>query len=167
MITLHQRHLGSTAAKLLTIVDLQGPSVWPWTIIQPKEAHILHKLPDELLLLIIKTSCYNHFPSEMSVWAQCEGVIVYDTSCVMELSHVCHRFKRIAQPLLFSTITLGLREPMVPASIPALKLHRTLSERVDLRQHCRWVISSFLSLHPIKTRIACPIFLLRHEPNRL
>jgi hypothetical protein len=167
MANSHQTHLGSTAAKLLTIVDPQGPPVWPWTIIQPKEAHILHKLPDELLLLIVKTSCYNHFPSEMSVWAECEGVIVYDTSCVMALSHVCHRFKRIAQPLLFSAVTLGLKEPMVPASIPALKLHRTLSERADLRQHCRWVISSFLSLHPIKAQLAWPVLLLRHELNCL
>jgi hypothetical protein len=137
MVTLHQTHLGSTAAKLLTIVDLQGPPVWPWTIIQPKEAHILHKLPDELLLLIVELSCYDHAPSEFSIWTQCKGATVYHNNCVKVLSQVCHRFKRVAQPLLFSAVAFSLREPMVPSSITALKLHRTLRERSDLRQHCR------------------------------
>jgi hypothetical protein len=141
MTILYQTHLGSTVAKLLTIVDLQGPPVWPWTIIQPKEAHILHKLPDELLLLIVELSCYDHSASENHAWARCEGVIAYDSKGVKALSHVCHRFKRIAQPLLFNAITFGWADPMAPPSMPALKLHRTLRERIDLRQHCRWVMS--------------------------
>jgi hypothetical protein len=138
MKNLHQTHLGSTATKLLTIVDLQGPPGWPWTIIQPKAAHILHKLPDELLVLIIKLSCYENSPSDFHRWARCEDVTAYGNSSVMALSQVCHRFKRIAQPLLFSAIILHDRDSqMVPSSMPVLKLHRTLKERVDLRQHCR------------------------------
>jgi hypothetical protein len=96
-----------------------------------------HKLPDELLLLIVNLSCYEQLPLEFSIWAQCKGATVYHNNCVKVLSQVCHRFKRIAQPLLFSAVTLSLREPMVPSSVPALKLHRTLRERPDLRQHCR------------------------------
>jgi hypothetical protein len=150
MAILHQTHLGSTATKLLTIVDLQGPPVWPWTIIQPKEAYVLHKLPDELLLLIVELTCHNQSPSEFHPWARYKSVTTYDMNCIKALSQVCHRFKRIAQPLLFSAIALGWQEYMVPPSMSALKLHRTLRERVDLRQHCRLVVLPFFPLDLMK-----------------
>jgi hypothetical protein len=121
-----QTHLGSTATKLLTIVDLHGLPVWPCTIVQPKEAYILHQLPDELLVLVIKWSCYDNAPSEYHPCARFEGVTAYDDDCVMALSRVCHRFKRISQPLLFSAIYFKYPDEIVPPSIPVLKLHRTL-----------------------------------------
>lgn len=139
MEALRQTHLGSTATKLLTIVDLQGPREWPCTIVHPIEAYILHLLPDELLVLILKLSSYDTSPPSPGVWTQFKDVTKYDSKCVMALSQVCHRFKRIAQPLLFSTISSSGTNPMVPPSMPVLRLHRTLRERADLRQHCRWV----------------------------
>ncbi|KAF2127182.1 hypothetical protein P153DRAFT_433002 [Dothidotthia symphoricarpi CBS 119687] len=138
-----QTHLGSIDTKLLTIVDLQGPPVWPCTIIQSEEAYILHRLPDELLLLIVKFSLYTNDrttrETTRETWALFEDVRACDTSCIMALSQVCHRFKRIAQPLLFSNIGFMHPNQVLPPSIRVLRLHRTLSDRVDLRQHCRYL----------------------------
>jgi hypothetical protein len=153
MGTFHQTHLGWMDTKDVRIVDLQGPPVWPWIIIQPKEAYILHKLPDELLLLIAKLSCHNHKqpPRRYSSCHRLQSLSNYENNCVMAFSQVCHRFKRIAQPLLFNTIILRDDDAIVPPSMRTLKLHRTLRGRVDLRQHCRWVLyfssSLFVSDH--------------------
>jgi hypothetical protein len=146
MGTFHQTHLGWTATKHLTIVDLQGPPVWPWIIIQPNKAHILHKLPDELLLLILKLSCHKQRLRLYKGWHRLQSVPSYENNCVMTLSQVCQRFKRIAQPLLFTSIIICDDDAIVPPSMRALKLHRTLRERVDLRRHCRWVL--YLSFIP-------------------
>jgi hypothetical protein len=92
-----QTHLGSIDTKLLTIVDLQGPPVWPCTIIQPEKAYILHRLPDELLLLIVKFSLYTNVYTTRETthvrWALFEDTRAGDTSCIMALSQVCHRCK--------------------------------------------------------------------------
>jgi hypothetical protein len=136
---LRQTHLGSTPTKLLTIVDLQGLQVWPYTIIQSNEACILHQLPDEILLLVVKLSCYENPPSAHYTWTRFEEVRSYDSNSILALSQVCRQFKRIAQPLLFNTVCFRDLDQIVPPSIPVLKLHRTLRERVDLHQHCRWV----------------------------
>jgi hypothetical protein len=144
-----QTHLGSVDTKLLAIVDLQGTPAWPCTIIQSEKAYILHRLPDELLLLVVKFSLYTngHTTRETTHvrWALFEDTRAGDTSCIMALSQVCHRFKRIAQPLLFRNIGFIYPDQMMPPSIQVLRLHRTLSDRVDLRQHCRWVVPSIFS----------------------
>lgn len=157
MQPLRQTHLGSKATKLLAIVDLHGPPPWPSTIIQSEKAYILHRLPDELLLLIVKFSLYTNGrttrEATRGTWALFEDVRAYDNSCIMALSMVCHRLKGIAQPLLFSNIGFMYPDKVLPPSIRVLRLHRTLIDRVDLRQHCRWVF------HPPSLILRIPVVL--------
>lgn len=124
-----QTHLGSTVAGDLTIIDLERPSFDA----QPKHAYIL-QLPDELLSSIVECAsedCVTH-----TTW-MLEHATIYDPNCVRSLSLVCQRFRRLAQPLLFRSISFEYPYQIVPPSRSVIKLHRTLSEKAELRHYCR------------------------------
>ncbi|KAH8723253.1 hypothetical protein GQ44DRAFT_828449 [Phaeosphaeriaceae sp. PMI808] len=123
-----------TATKPLTIASPEN-LILPVAIRQPKEAYIL-QLPNELLLWIAKIAgCDSGFITAQKWYPFIETT--YDNKCIKSISEVCHRFAQIAQPLLFSTINFNPLHEMIPPSESVLKLHRTLRERADLRQHCR------------------------------
>jgi hypothetical protein len=124
-----QTHLGLATAGNLTIVDRERPGV----DLQPRNNYIL-QLPNELLSLIVEYACDD---SDTCPGWEPRHTTNYDSNCVQSLSLVCHRFKSLAQPLLFRHIDLGYRTPIAPPSQKALKLHRALNEKAELRKHCR------------------------------
>lgn len=132
-----QTHLGSTGTKSLTIVDFVPPSIKS-PCGKDKRTFIL-QLPDELLELILELAA-----SEPDSRPAQEYGTVYNYGALLVLSRVCQRLKPVAQQLLYRNICVmerpTLSAPMVPPSIVAIKLHRTLQEREDFRQHCRYVI---------------------------
>jgi hypothetical protein len=158
MTPLRQTHLGFTATKSLTIINnglpykgltsSQGKSttqtIRPPSHVPTREPFVF-RLPDELLLSIVELAIYD--PGSRSQ-AECEECTTRDNDCVRVLSRVCHRLKRIAQPLLFRTLRFGYPIKIVPPSKPAIRLHRTLTENAELRQYCRYAISitSFVGL---------------------
>lgn len=121
---MRQTHLGSTVAGYLTIIDIEQPNFDA----QPNSAYIL-KLPDELLCSIVEFAsilCGAH-----NEW-MIERAIAYAQSCMLSLSLVCHRFQRLAQPLLFRNIRFQYGNEIVPPSRSAIKFHRTLNEKAEL-----------------------------------
>jgi hypothetical protein len=142
----HQTHLGPTDTKSLTIVDFVPSSnvsssckyksiPEPSDIVLSTTAmrNFLFQLPDELLLPIVELAAGGPgFESRVQL------TTIYNNGIVLKLSQVCKRLKRVAQPLLYRNI--HVKKPMAPPSFPVIKLHRTLRERVDLRQHCRYVV---------------------------
>jgi hypothetical protein len=97
----------------------------------PAAKALILQLPEELLVLIVEFAA--GFPNPQ---AEVPSTIFGDKYVVLKLSKVCHRLRRIAQPLLFRNIRLGYPYQIVPPSPKATKLHRTLEERTDLQQHC-------------------------------
>lgn len=146
----HQTHLGSTGTKCLTIVDFAPPSSLacngPSSSKEKstaEQSHILlnipttktflFQLPDELLMLIVELAA-----SETGIRPRMQHTTICNNGMILVLSKVCKRLKRVAQELLYRDIRV--ESPMVPPSVAVIKLHRTLRERTDLRQHCRYVI---------------------------
>jgi hypothetical protein len=144
-----QTHLGPTCDRSLTIIDLLPPpsftcdgypsgkdvgtNAQSHTLLSiPATKTFIFQLPDELLVPIVELAAIG---SETEPGMP--HTTIWNKSIVLILSKVCHRLRRIAQPLLFRNIRLDYPNTMVPPSIPVLKLHRTLRERADLRQHCR------------------------------
>lgn len=146
MAPTRQTHLGSTTTKSLTIIDLERPSgdgedettaARLYRVLnKPATRNFIFRLPDELLEQIVELAASS--PGERFQW---EHATACDKSVVLILSRVCHRLKRIAQPILFRNITSESRSEMVPPSRPMIKFHRTLKENADLRQHCRQVFA--------------------------
>jgi hypothetical protein len=132
-----QTHLGSTCTKSLTIVDLTPPPPLtgngPHTLLSiPATKNFIFQLPDELLVPIVKLAA-----SGPSLRLRMPQTNTRDNDVLLILSRVCHRLRCVAQPLLFRNIHIESPNKMVPPSKSVMKLHRTLGERTDLRQHCR------------------------------
>jgi hypothetical protein len=147
MAARRQTHLGSTKTNSLTIVDLLPPSSLPGhgssdiILSRPATKNFIFQLSDELLLLIVELAVDGPgFRSQTYTSTTCNNGIL------LVLSRVCSRLRRVSQQVLYRNICV--RGSMVPPSKPIIKLHRTLKERADLRQHCRCVIfPEFLQYH--------------------
>jgi hypothetical protein len=131
-MTLLQTHLGPTGLKSLTIVDLPSHD----TLRNKDTRTLIFHLPDELLVPILEFAA-----SSPGVW---QHGTKYKNGVLLALSRVCQRLRRVAQQLLYRDVCVkkrrALSAPIVPPSIPVIKLHRTLKRREDLRQHCRCVL---------------------------
>jgi len=153
MENFHQTYLGATSAKFLTLVS-GPPSAAPaeessTTISSPqsvtpgpaKEAFIL-LLPDELLVEIIKLVAKNPELGslvEYEEFSYSYRVRFWTYQHLKALSRVCHRFRQIAQPLLFRDISFEWPITTVPPDRLVRKLHRILKESSHFQQHCRCV----------------------------
>ncbi|KAF2848277.1 hypothetical protein T440DRAFT_175194 [Plenodomus tracheiphilus IPT5] len=145
-----QLHLGCTSTKSLAIIRVAPPS----SLLRngpssdqdnsttrrsntlsgaPTAKIFIFQLPDELLVPIVESAANSarNYPSRI------RHKTTYDNTGLLILSQVCHRLSQIAQPLLFRNLRIEFPYSMVPPSLPVLRLHRTLRERPDLRQHCR------------------------------
>lgn len=142
MASKRQTHLGFAGNKCLTIIDLPllstasraGSSVGEHESTKPTSSTqrtLIFKLPDELLVAIVELAAGSNGPHPTHF------TMTYDKVAIKILSRVCHRLHRLAQPLLYHHICFGWRNKFVPPSVAVRKLHRTLKERPDLRQHCR------------------------------
>jgi hypothetical protein len=144
MIYQRQTHLGSTGTKFLTIVELRGLSlpICHMSLTNHSKSPGAHshsslststkkksisQLPDELLVLIVEFAAIG--PDDLP--DSCNNEVV------LKLSQVCHRLRRLSQPILFLSIRVERPARTVPLNISVLRLLRTLRERADLRQHCR------------------------------
>jgi hypothetical protein len=132
-----QTHLGSTCTKSLAIIDLVPPSPLAGnkshTLLSiPATKNFIFQLPDELLVPIVELAI-----SGPSLRSRLPQTNTRDNDILLIVSRVCHRLRRVAQPLLFRNIRIEYPNTMVPPSKSLMKLHRTLGERADLRQHCR------------------------------
>jgi hypothetical protein len=96
---------------------------------------LIFKLPDEVLVAIVELAASNN-GQQPKYWHF--TMTTYNNVSVMALSRVCHRLRRLAQPLLYHDIfQTNFNHKAVPPSVEIRKLHRTLKARPDLRQHCR------------------------------
>jgi hypothetical protein len=127
-----QTHLGPTCTKSLTVIDLV-PATRPRTLLSiPATNNFIFQLPDELLVPIVELAA-----SGPAFGSRIQHTTTHNNDVVLRLSKVCHRLRRVVQPLLFRNIHVEWPNSTVPPSKRVIKLHRTLREREDLRQHCR------------------------------
>jgi hypothetical protein len=158
MTILRQTHLGSTDTKCLTIVYFVPPSSLACNGFSsdkekstaeqshmvpgiPAKKTFIFQLPDELLVLIVELAA-----GGPGVPSRVQYATIYNTGMILILSKVCQRLRRLAQQLLYRNI--HIKKPMVPPSVQVNKLHRTLREKMDLRQHCRYIfLSKALHIH--------------------
>lgn len=130
MSCLRQSHLASSTEGTLSIAKpKQGAS----DMLSSDRTYIL-QIPDELLASIIQYA--SNANALRSKW-ELKDSRVYNKACMKLLSLVCHRFRRLAQPLLFHKIHFGHFDQVVPPSAAVIKLHRTMSENAWLRKYCR------------------------------
>jgi hypothetical protein len=161
MTVLRQTHLGPTCLKSLTIVDLPSHE----SLSNKDTRTLIFQLPDELLLRILEFA-----PREPDLWQHGPN---HKNGMLLALSRVCQRLRRVAQQLLYRDISvkkkMTLSAPMVPPSIPVIKFHRTLRERVDLRRHCRRVLllhySCSVRLMLLTDRCTCTSQMLARRPR--
>jgi hypothetical protein len=141
-----QTHIGSKGAKSLIITDLELPYNPPTAghettnptacALSPAHANktSILQLPEEILVSVVRFAtdkALNCSPLD------CEPI---DKTCVKALSRVCHKLRRIAQPLLFRNVAFGWPpNSAVPPCLTVRKFHRTLKENPQLREHCRYV----------------------------
>jgi hypothetical protein len=129
-----QAHLGPTDLKTLTIVEFLPP---PHGSFRGRDRRTpIFQLPDELLVAIVEFAA-----SEPDARSRAQHRTFCNNGTLLILSRICQRLRRLAQPLLYRDICIldQAADPasVVPPSIPVIKLHRTLRNRADLRQHCR------------------------------
>ena len=149
-----QTHLGgagATATKSLTLVDLERPRSWEpiyggWAPAPRFPAHagetVIFRLPDELLARVVEFAAHNPDFEPGDACEECppgrwESKTYWDNECVQALSRVCRRLRRIAQPMLFRTLTFSEYSEVVPPSRKALRLHHALESNPTLRGYCR------------------------------
>ena len=123
--------LGPSLNKTLTIIDGEPSPPRPQL---PKlgPAFIL-RLPDELLVSITEFAVFEEYRLHGCPYCRVRA----NTKAVKALSLVCQRFGKIAQPMLFHTITFEGTPSTVPPKSRVIRLHHTLQKNPTLRGHCR------------------------------
>ncbi|EMD97558.1 hypothetical protein COCC4DRAFT_75024 [Bipolaris maydis ATCC 48331] len=93
----------------------------------------IFKLPQELLVSIIELAVF-----ELDSSQGCSDCSFRpNAKCAKALSRVCWRISRIAQPLLFHTISFDGTPSIVPPKKSAIRLHLALRQNPSLGRHCR------------------------------
>jgi hypothetical protein len=144
---LRQTHIGGNGAKSLIITDLELPCDPPTAghettnprarVVSPAHANkaFIMQLPEEILVSVVEFATYK----EPNCPPLDYGPI--NKTCVKALSRVCHRLRRIAQPLLFRIVAFGWPYSIVPPCLAVRKFHRALKENPQLREHCRYAFT--------------------------
>jgi hypothetical protein len=132
-----QTHLDFSTANSLTLVyPAARRAASPQ---RPPGENLLFQLPDELLVSIVEFAAHRpHFAHNPC--GGCNGDIgpSWNPRVLKALSRVCHRLRRLAQPLLFHTILFSYPHSIVPPTKLAGRLHHVLKKNPELRQHCRY-----------------------------
>jgi hypothetical protein len=93
----------------------------------------IFRLPQELLISIIELAVFEVVSSHGC--SDCD--FRPNGKCAKALSRVCWRISRIAQPMLFHTISLEGTPSTVPPKKGGIRVHLALRQNPSLRRHCR------------------------------
>jgi hypothetical protein len=136
-----QTHLGLSLKRDLTIIDLALSDTVPERSSEspsPRSSFatgptVIFRLPQELLVSIIELAVFE--VDRPHGCADCN--FRPNAKCAKALSRVCWRISRIAQPMLFHTISFGGTPSTVPPKRSTIRVHLALRQNPSLRRHCR------------------------------
>ena len=136
-----QTHLGLSLQRGLTIVDLALSDTVPKRSSEspsPRSSFatgptLIFKLPQELLVSIIELAVFEVNRSHGCFDCNFRP----NAKCAKALSCVCWRISRIAQPMLFHTISFDGTPSTVPPKKSTIRVHLALRQNPSLRRYCR------------------------------
>lgn len=136
-----QTHLGLSLNGDLTIIDPISSDTVPKHSPESRSPRgsfatgptVIFRLPQELLVSIIELAIFEVDRSDGC--SDCN--FRPNAKCAKALSFVCWRISRIAQPMLFHTISFGFMSSTVPPEKDIIRVHSTLRQNPSLRRHCR------------------------------